>query len=1257
MGTRHERVVLTLEDSNLSSGFARATGHAVAFKKSLADLNDTSVSSARSLRVAEQQVDSLGAATRRSGADLDSYTSRLGLLGTTVLALGPSILPVAAAAVPALASVTAGMAAASVGAVALMLAFNGIGDAVTAVSEYKLDPTSENLERLRTTLEEFGPAGSDFVMKLDELKPALDDLQRLSRQGFFPGAGIGLDAVASKLPGIRNLIADVSEATGRLAASAGTSLTSDSDWEEFFDFLGDNAATDLETFGRATGNLIAGTANLVEALGSLDGADAGILDMSRSFREWADGIEQTEGWRDFADYVKQSGPQVADLLSATADAVVALAEAAAPWASVVVPALTTGAEAFAAIAGSPIGPVLFATAAGLLAISKASALVGPRVTQASAALASARTNVTQLGADLKTVSGGWVLASSASQREAAAMGAATNRIKGNLASIGKGAAIVGSASLLASGAADKMGVTNAVMLGMAGSLAGPWGAAAGAAVGLTLDLAHANDDLKDSLDAANTAMRAGGLTEMSAAVKQLRADLQETNDADIWGFDLGDGFGARISEVANVITPLTNVKKVMGGLTGETDKAAAALEKLKGQKAALEDVAVAMGANRDSAAEMSSGVDRAQEAMDKLGISANVLRIAQQTGGVEFDLLTGRIQDYIAAADSTAGRTGAVGDAIANLGNDAISTADSATQLNTALQALFAPTLNLEAATDQWRASLKALREDLNADAGFSSFTEAGRKNNELTRAYVTDSMERLTALADISTTTEADMARAVGKTREEFIKSGVAAGFSRKEISARADAMGLTPDLVKTIFENAGIDESERKARSLRAAYNALPLDVRTDIKLNGVPKSAADMRRLQKTYGLTQDEVKTIAQLRDNASLKIQGVKAELAGLDGRTATTTITTVMRTVEQTAAINRERANGGFQENGRLAFADGGYGENGRYYSRTPQIIPGGANILWGERSTGWEAYISGKPSEKQRNLEILAMAADRLGAAVIPAAIGRITPYAKGGSGGTGGTPGRRDPVAAALWQSGHRDPKADLIAGMTVRQLARLGRAFDDLSGKRLTRFGRGLERAATLQEKQTDKARDRFETVRDRRSEIGSSIATGLRSDLWADTGGSAFSQKFAAGSIGGATSLLNADTGKAKQFNKDIAILRKKGLNGDALQEIIGSGDTDRARMFASGTKSQLQTYESAYNARQGATAAAGRLGGQVLTPEFNALRGELSKQLAQQQTMNKQLSLLRKEQDRRHDAAQKSRKDNGAGPAARRGARG
>lgn len=1261
MVTRTEKVVLTADVGGFTSAMARASASTSLVNRELADLAGSSIRTKTSLRGAEQGVTSFGRSAQRSSANLDSFSVRLGLLGSAAAAIGPSIVPIMGAAVPAIGALATGMVGATAAAGTMLLAFQGVGDAVSAVSDYQLEPTADNLAKVKAAFGEIGPSGARFVMALREMQPVLDDLQQASRDGIFPGFERGLDELVSKAPQIISFVEDISSRVGDLGGDLGDALANDADMQEFFAFIDREAGPAMEDFGRATGNFIAGIANMVEAISGLSaGASGDLLEMSRSFREWAAGMGDTDGFREFADYIRTTGPQVADFLGALGEALVALTTAVAPWGAVVLPILTAAAKAFTALAESPIGPPLFAAAAAMLAFNKASALLGPSLTRMNTGLVATRTNVSGFGRDVRAMSTEF---SNLGRAQSTALSffsgttGAAQRTRESVREVGRAAAQAGPSiaamGLLATGAADKMGLSNTAMLTLAGSMAGPWGAAAGAAVGLTMDLAAANDDLAAAVESANAAMDSGSLQETTASLKALRATLKETTDNDVLGFDLGafDKLGA----FTNTIAPLSNITKLMSGLTGETDKAGASIEELEAKKAGLEELSVALGANKDSATEMASGADRAQVAMNALGISSADLALAQRAGGVEFDLLAGRIQAYILSADSVAGRTEAIGDAIADLGNDALSTAESASALSAALDALLSPGQDLIAAQDQMSSVLNGLKGEIDGtNKSLEGTSDAAIKN----RAAISDgvsAINELVAAQSAAGASSLEVALTMDEQRAALIGQAEAAGLSKKQTEALINQMGLTPEVIRTAFEAAGIEDVDAKTQALLHRYNALPPKVQTDIAANGIPKSEADITRLQQKYKLTPAQVRTLAALKDNASGPIAAVIAALRAADGQNATVTITTRRITEIQTISIGQQTrtdrrvepgstsANGGIYDNGVKAFADGGFGMDGRYYSRQPMLIPGGKNILWGEKETGWEAYISGKPSERNRNLEILGMAADRLGA--------QVTAFANGG------TSGRRDPVAATLFQSGHRVPDASLIANMLVPQLNRLGRAFDDLSSRRLTRLGRALEKATSLQEKQTEKARTRFEAVRDRRTQFGSSIAEGLRGDLFADNGGSAFGKQFASGSIGAVNAQLRSERDRAKQFSKDIATLRKKGVNGAALEEIIASGDADRARMFASGSTSALRSYEAAFNARQSATASAGRLGGQVLTPEFNALRRELNRQLAQQQAMNRQLSALRKEQKQQHDSAQKSRKDNGAGPAAKRGASG
>jgi hypothetical protein len=162
--------------------------------------------------------------------------------------------------------------------------------------------------------------------------------------------------------------------------------------------------------------------------------------------------------------------------------------------------------------------------------------------------------------------------------------------------------------------------------------------------------------------------------------------------------------------------------------------------------------------------------------------------------------------------------------------------------------------------------------------------------NRQATRDYVQTSMERLEALAGKTTTTEEDMAHAVAQTRREFIEAGMAAGFSRREIVKRANAMGLTPRMVKTVFEAAGIDATDLKARQLREVYRTLPKNVRSDIKANGIPETIADVNALDRKYKLTEKERRALITIKDLATDDVVALLAKLGVVDAKQATPTV-------------------------------------------------------------------------------------------------------------------------------------------------------------------------------------------------------------------------------------------------------------------------------------------------------------------------------------------------------------------------------
>ena len=111
-----------------------------------------------------------GLVTRRFASTLDTSSDRMSNLVQTSLALGPALVPVGAAAVPAIAGLTNQLGFAAAGATVAAVAFQGVGDALGALNDYHLEPSTANFEKLQETMSTLGPAGQDFVRFLQAVR-------------------------------------------------------------------------------------------------------------------------------------------------------------------------------------------------------------------------------------------------------------------------------------------------------------------------------------------------------------------------------------------------------------------------------------------------------------------------------------------------------------------------------------------------------------------------------------------------------------------------------------------------------------------------------------------------------------------------------------------------------------------------------------------------------------------------------------------------------------------------------------------------------------------------------------------------------------------------------------------------------------------------------------------------------------------------------------------------------------------------------
>jgi hypothetical protein len=344
----------------------------------------------------ETAAERAGEAFRKSGPDIDRYSGRLRLLSEAAVVGAPGLIPLGAAAIPVVTALAAGLGAAGGALGVLLLGFNGLGDALDAIETARLEPTVENLQAMREELGKLGPAGADFARYLTSLRPELEKLQILSREGMFPGYEDGLDDLLTRLPEVQRIAFEIADSLGELGADAGASLAGPR-FEAFFDYLETDAAPTMEAFARSTGNVIEGLANLLVAFAPLTRDFTGGMErMTRSFANWTAGLDRNQSFQQFLVYLQRTGPQVVELLGAMGSAFVGIVSAAAPVGDALLPTLTALARILGAIADSPIGPPLYTGVAALVAVNRATVI-------ANRSLAALGVTATGTGAKLSAI--------------------------------------------------------------------------------------------------------------------------------------------------------------------------------------------------------------------------------------------------------------------------------------------------------------------------------------------------------------------------------------------------------------------------------------------------------------------------------------------------------------------------------------------------------------------------------------------------------------------------------------------------------------------------------------------------------------------------------------------------------------------------------------------------------------------------------------------------------------------------------------
>lgn len=575
MATRRERVVLDLE-SNLPAGMLRGAAATEVLRKELDRLSGVSVQTSRATQNISRDIDRMDGSAKRADSSINQLTGRLRLFADAAAILGPALAPLGGVAIAGMAGLASQMGFAAVAGGVLIGSLQGVGDALGKMNDAQLKPSIENLNEARDALDALSPVARNFAKQAFGMKDSLAALRDIGAENVMPGLTAALHDLERTGPRVANIIDSVSTELGRLIGASSESLSSDR-WAGFLDFIATEAPSALAELVSTIGDVTHGMAELWMAFTPLNRDFSGwMVDIAAGFDSWASGLAQTEGFKNFIEYVRTTGPQVADTFGALANAVIQIVQAAAPLGGPVLAAIEGMANALATLADSNIGTMLLTAAAAMATFQRATATWGA-VSASSAGKAVA--GQLQLGGALKAniatmMQFGAMTREQVAQQQAAATAVKTSAIKSTALFAGLG--------LVATGAADGIGLTNTASLALMGTLAGPPGAALGAAAGAMLDLKEAGEGATAAIDGLRATADTGDISALKDQIAAAKSELEDINNLDFSAGDILDRISFQVSDT-------------FGGTSADESR-----EKIKQAETALQDL---IDAEREHAAQ------------------------------------------------------------------------------------------------------------------------------------------------------------------------------------------------------------------------------------------------------------------------------------------------------------------------------------------------------------------------------------------------------------------------------------------------------------------------------------------------------------------------------------------------------------------------------------------------------------------------------------------------------------------------------
>jgi phage-related protein len=279
-------------------------------------------------------------------------SNQVSALVMAVLALGPALITIGAVGVAGVGALAMGFAASAVGAglfagVAISN-FGGIVDALkkmqTAQKAYNLAVTDQQrqaaLAQIKAAYDNLAPSEQRVVDGVRALTGAWSSFATQFKPAMFSMAAQGLQFMAQQIPLMTPLMQGMT-ASAQTLETRFIAAFNGPFWRTFMTTMAQIAGPVMTAMMTGFGNIIKGLAGMLQAFAPFAvGFATGFENMTARFANWAAQMGQSQGFKNFMAYVQAEMPAVLNFIGALWDALVSIAQAAAPIGSALLPALT-----------------------------------------------------------------------------------------------------------------------------------------------------------------------------------------------------------------------------------------------------------------------------------------------------------------------------------------------------------------------------------------------------------------------------------------------------------------------------------------------------------------------------------------------------------------------------------------------------------------------------------------------------------------------------------------------------------------------------------------------------------------------------------------------------------------------------------------------------------------------------------------------------------------------------------------------------